>query len=182
MVVISIILRCRLARKSAPRPIRFAWGSTPAWPRTYFPRTWPGELWIGWAIIGNASSVTCRTTARSSGGTGTRCPGCSSTSRACSRSDRSSTVTAACRSFEFSIAASPDFGISACPVTKRSPNCSANSTTTTTNDPLRHDPGASRLAGSEQYVQPDGTMPIGPNRLLPKKKNSSGAPARPMRG
>ncbi len=51
MFVISIILRCRLARKFAPRPIRFAWGSTPAWPRTYFPRTWPGELCIGWAII-----------------------------------------------------------------------------------------------------------------------------------
>src|SRR5271157_1717181 len=43
-------------------------------------------------------------------------------------------------------------------------------------DPLGHDPGASRLAGSEEYVQPDGTLPIGPNRLLPKK-NSSGTSA-----
>ncbi len=33
------------------------------------------------------------------------------------------------------------------------------------------------LQGPEDYVQPDGTVPIGPNWLLPKKKNSSGAGA-----
>jgi hypothetical protein len=33
------------------------------------------------------------------------------------------------------------------------------------------------LQGPEDYVQPDGTVPIGPNWLLPKKKNSSGASA-----
>jgi hypothetical protein len=31
------------------------------------------------------------------------------------------------------------------------------------------------LQGPEDYVQPDGTVPIGPNWLLPKKKNSSGS-------
>jgi hypothetical protein len=30
------------------------------------------------------------------------------------------------------------------------------------------------LQGPEDYVQPDGTVPIGPNWLLPKKKNASG--------
>jgi hypothetical protein len=30
------------------------------------------------------------------------------------------------------------------------------------------------LQGPEDYVQPDGTVPIGPNWLLPKKKNTSG--------
>jgi hypothetical protein len=33
------------------------------------------------------------------------------------------------------------------------------------------------LQGPEDYVQPDGTVPIGPNWLLPKKKNASGASA-----
>jgi hypothetical protein len=33
------------------------------------------------------------------------------------------------------------------------------------------------LQGPEDYVQADGTVPIGPNWLLPKKKNSSGASA-----
>jgi hypothetical protein len=33
------------------------------------------------------------------------------------------------------------------------------------------------LQGPEDYVQPDGTVPIGPNWLLPKKKNSSGSGA-----
>lgn len=33
------------------------------------------------------------------------------------------------------------------------------------------------LQGPEDYVQPDGTVPIGPNWLLPKKKNSNGGPA-----
>jgi hypothetical protein len=33
------------------------------------------------------------------------------------------------------------------------------------------------LQGPEDYVQPDGTVPIGPNWLLPKKKNSSGSSA-----
>jgi len=33
------------------------------------------------------------------------------------------------------------------------------------------------LQGPEDYVQPDGTVPIGPNWLLPKKKNASGAGA-----
>ncbi len=31
------------------------------------------------------------------------------------------------------------------------------------------------LQGPEDYVQADGTVPIGPNWLLPKKKNSNGA-------
>ena len=31
------------------------------------------------------------------------------------------------------------------------------------------------LQGPEDYVQADGTVPIGPNWLLPKKKNSAGA-------
>jgi len=33
------------------------------------------------------------------------------------------------------------------------------------------------LQGPEDYVQPDGTIPIGPNWLLPKKKNTSGGAA-----
>ncbi|MGC8642197.1 MAG: hypothetical protein ACP5XB_20225 [Isosphaeraceae bacterium] len=33
------------------------------------------------------------------------------------------------------------------------------------------------LQGPEDYVQPDGTVPIGPNWLLPKKKNSNGTAA-----
>jgi hypothetical protein len=33
------------------------------------------------------------------------------------------------------------------------------------------------LQGPEDYVQPDGTVPIGPNWLLPKKKNNSGGTA-----
>jgi hypothetical protein len=33
------------------------------------------------------------------------------------------------------------------------------------------------LQGPEDYVQPDGTVPVGPNWLLPKKKNASGASA-----
>jgi hypothetical protein len=33
------------------------------------------------------------------------------------------------------------------------------------------------LQGPEDYVQPDGTVPVGPNWLLPKKKNASGTVA-----
>lgn len=33
------------------------------------------------------------------------------------------------------------------------------------------------LQGPEDYVQPDGTVPVGPNWLLPKKKNAAGATA-----
>jgi hypothetical protein len=33
------------------------------------------------------------------------------------------------------------------------------------------------LQGPEDYIQPDGTIPIGPNWLLPKKKNTSGGSA-----
>ena len=41
-------------------------------------------------------------------------------------------------------------------------------------DPLRHDPGPSALQGPEDFVQADGTIPIGPSWLLPKKKNTQG--------
>ena len=44
-------------------------------------------------------------------------------------------------------------------------------------DPLRHDPGPPLLQGPEDFIQADGTIPIGPSWLLPKKKNTSGGAA-----
>ena len=168
--------------RSRPGPTSSGWGSTAASPRTSSPRTCSGG---GSTRPGSATpSAWSSSTTRPTTGADARYRHWTDDGvdplRRGRRGPRghARTRSAACRSSGSSTAASRGARTSASRGTRASPSGSA-STTTATRELILSDTTQAHplLQGPEDFVQADGTIPIGPSWLLPKKKNTQGGSA-----